>query len=243
MNAIVRADAFHLPFQDRSFDIVVCDPPYKGKTRGKKGVGYAASGYIPFTGRTWWHEAWRVLRPSGHLYVVAPIRELGVWHTFAPDAIIDVIAWVAPNTISMSAFWKRGVGGRGITWRPIIHWQREPRTLIKWGLPSNWEHPLTDIPLRNTDVFVDPNVCIAPLVLRNMQEAEQWPNQLPLKLVRYLLRPHAGDSRVLDLFSGSGTARVAAIGLGMNVVSVDLSPEALRLAERRPAQTPLLVTL
>ena len=53
---IVRADAFHLPFPDATFDIVVADPPFdigKNKAgRGKRGVSVRP--YIGFRGRQWW---------------------------------------------------------------------------------------------------------------------------------------------------------------------------------------------
>ncbi len=48
-----------------------------------------------------------------------------------------------------------------------------------------------------------------------------------------------GRARVLDLFAGTGTTRVAAVGLGLDVVSVELAPEALAINRRRGAQTPL----
>ena len=240
MNAIVRADAFRLPFRDASFSVVVADPPYEGKVRGKKGIGYRPSGYRPFAGRTWWHEAWRVLRPSGHLYVVSPIKELRFWlNDFEPEGVVDILSWVSPNSPALSAFWRRGVGGRSPSWRPIVHWQPAPRFLINWTIPDGGEHPINGRPLNNTAVFVDPNVCVAPLILRTMREAEPWPNQLPLKLLRYMLRPHK-DARILDLFSGSGTCRTAAISFGLDVVSVDLAPEALDIVQRRPAQTSLV---
>jgi DNA modification methylase len=55
--------------------------------------------------------------------------------------------------------------------------------------------------------------------------------------VRWLLQLHAG--LVLDVFSGSGTTREAALSLGLDVVSVDLSLEAVALTARRQAQLPL----
>jgi methylase of polypeptide subunit release factors len=72
-----------------------------------------------------------------------------------------------------------------------------------------------------------------------MTEAIAWPNQIPLRVVTWLLRPHTG--RVLDLFSGTGTTREAAMSLGLPVVSVDLSPAAVALTRTRKVQLGLAV--
>lgn len=237
---IVRADAFSLPFLDDSFDVIIADPPYAGKNRGKKGVGYKAAGYIPYRGREWWAEAWRVLKSSGHLYVFSAVRELPEWLTGARAPVVDIIAWVAPNNPSLSAYWRRGIGGRAPAWRPIIHWQKDPKQLIRWPDRGTVIHATTGTPLRGSGPFVDPNFFMTAAIQSNMREAEAWPNQLPVQLLRWLLRPHHG--LVLDLFSGTGTTRVAATGLGLNAVSVERSKQALGIISRRPAQMALVAT-
>lgn len=235
MDAIVQADARSLPFADETFDVIVADPPYEGKNRGKRRVRAHDVGYVPFSGRKWWDEAWRVLNPSGHLYVFAAIRELPAWLVGA-RAPTDIIAWFAPNNPSLMAYWRRGIGGRAPAWRPVIHWQKDPRKLIKWDEING---PLAD-KRRGTGRWVDPNIFTTPAIQSQMHEAELWPNQLPVALLKWLLRPHSGAS-VLDLFSGTGTTRTAAIGLGLDVVSVELSSQALEIIKRRGAQMPVLI--
>ena len=66
---LALGDAFNLPFKDGVFDVVIADPPYEGKARGKMGVNPRKVGYIPFKSRHWFSEATRVLKPSGHLYL------------------------------------------------------------------------------------------------------------------------------------------------------------------------------
>jgi site-specific DNA-methyltransferase (adenine-specific) len=237
LRVIVRADAFALPFADATFDVIVADPPYAGRNRGKKGMRAADSGYVPFRSYGWYEEAWRVLRPSGVLYVVCAVRELGDWLVGRPRPN-DIVVWVSPNSPSLAAYWRRGIGGRASGWRPILMWQKEPVVSLKW--------PATEVipgkgKKRNGEEkgrWVDPNFWIGATITSQMREAEAWPNQLPAELMRWLLRPHSG--RVLDLFSGSGTTAVAAAAWGLECVSVDLSPEAIALQRARPRQLGLI---
>lgn len=214
---ILQADAFALPFRAGTFDVVVADPPYEVARPAGKALGGKTLrdiGYVDYVSREWWAEARRVLRPAGHLYVFAVIKELPAWYAVGapPD---DVIAWVAPNAAGVQSMVRRMIGGRSLAWRPILHWG--PR--LQWA-PGE---------------FLDPNYCICSQVQANMAEAEPWPNQLPHRLVTWLLRPHRGAT-VLDLFAGTGTGRASAMELGLEVVSVDKSPQALALTRARPVQ-------
>lgn len=212
---IVKADANHLPFPDATFDIVVADPPYevgKNKTgRGKRGVSVRP--YIGFRGRTWWHEAWRVLRPTGRLYVFCAVTELAAWFATAPPS--DVLAWHAPNAVSIAAKYAKASGRRAYTWRPIIEWRKPdaPKLL----------HP---------DGFAHGNSITHSLVTYPARECLPWPNQIPLVVARWLLGPVPG-SEVLDLFAGTGTTRIAAEQLGKRAVSVEMSDEAIAINRRR----------
>lgn len=236
---IVRADAFRLPFRDESFDVVVADPPYEVSNPhlkhliprtprempdGRKLLREV--GYIEFRGREWWQEAWRVLSADGHLYVFVAIKELRAWYGDGRAAPHDIISWVQPNARGIQARIRRVIGGRTVAWRPILHWRRG--RMLSWALPD-----------RTGTGYVEPNYFIESQVQANMAEALPWPNQLPIRLLLWLLGPHRG-ARVLDLFSGTGTCREAALSLGLQVVSVELSPEALAIIRRRPAQLPLL---
>ena len=234
---ILQADAFALPFKDGTFDVVVADPPYEVSNpqskrlirptskQGRSGRKRLAEvGYIEFVGRTWWREAWRALSPDGHLYVFAVIKELPAWFRAVDLPQFDVIAWVQPNARGVQSMIRRVIGGRTLAWRPILHWRKG--RLLSWKRPDG-----------RTE-YVEPNYFIESQVQSNMIEALPWPNQLPLALMRWLLRPHRG-ARILDLFSGTGTTREAAFNVGLDVVSVDASPQAIAIIAGRPMQPPL----
>lgn len=84
------------------------------------------------------------------------------------------------------------------------------------------------------------NFVEASLVQSNMRESLPWPNQLPQKLVDFLLAPHRVGGVVLDLFSGTGTTGAAAAAIGLACVSIDIAPRALNLGRRRAPTMPIL---
>ena len=220
---IIRADAFHLPFPDRTFDIVVADPPFdigKNKAgRGKRGVSVRP--YIGFRGRQWWREAWRTLKDTGRLYVFCAITELPAWLSPRRRRPSDVLAWHAPNAISIAAKYSKANGMRGRTWRPIIEWAKP------------------DAPdLQTVDGLATANSIAHSLISYPMHECLPWPNQVPLTLMRWLLAPVPGPL-VLDLFAGTGTTRIAATELGKVGISVEGTREAITINRRRAGRLPL----
>lgn len=221
--SIIRADAFHLPFPDRYFDIIVADPPYdigKNKAgRGKRGVSVRP--YIGFRGHEWWAEAWRVLADTGRLYVFCAIKELEPWFKATPVPHSDLLAWHAPNAISIAAKYNKTNGMRGRTWRPIIEWKKS-------AAPD----------LHTVDGLATGNSISLSLISYPVHECLPWPNQLPLALARWLMAPVPGY-RVLDLFAGTGTVRIAALELGKFPISVEAAPEAIIINRRRAARLPL----
>lgn len=215
---LALGSAFQLPLRDECIDVVVADPPYEGRARGKRRISLPGSGYVGFVSREWFSEAMRVLRPSGHLYVVCSKQELLPWLKVAGEPT-DIISWFTPNSSAVAAYWRRSMGGRAPVWRPILHYQKPPKKHIEW--PGG---------------FVPGNHIEASQVQSRMHEALPYPNQMPLKVLTWLLAPHHGI--VLDLFSGTGTTGAAASYLGLPVLSIDLNHKALELGRlRRQSQT------
>lgn len=66
---MIVADASALPFRDESFDLVLSDPPYSKEDSKKYGCP-------PWPQKKAMAEAWRVLRPGGHM---------GFLHTLYPS--------------------------------------------------------------------------------------------------------------------------------------------------------------
>jgi len=126
---ILRGDAAALPLPDASVDAVVCDPPY-GLAELPAGVvaevvaawisgdrlarplqrgfmGRAWDGFVPPPGE--WDEAFRVLKPGGHLLAFAGARTqdlMGLSIRLAGFEIRDGLAWLFaggfPKSLSVS---------------------------------------------------------------------------------------------------------------------------------------------
>jgi DNA modification methylase len=217
---ILAGDAFVLPFRDGIFDVVIADPPYELPGRGRAGRGkngVSTRPYVPFRGREWWEEAWRVLSEQGRLYVFCAVTELPSW--LAPcqgrPRPTDVLAWHAPNAAAIAGKYRKSIKKRAYTWRPIVEWSK-PGTL----------------PIKKVDGRSSGNSLAHSLVTYPMREALPWPNQIPLAVARWLLAP-LGARTVLDLFAGTGTTRIAALEMGLSVVSVEMSREAIAIARTR----------
>lgn len=226
---LIQGTAHALPLADASIDVIIADPPYENggsrrKPRSKVGLTFASVGYREFEDREWLGEAFRVLKPDGHLYLVIPVREVAPYLALRPN-VINIIAWYSPNALSMAARWARGMGGRAFVWRPVLHYAGPDAKPFDWNEISGG--------------FVQGNYVEASLVQKGMREALPWPNQLPQKLTDHLLAPHAPGSVVLDLFSGTGTAGASAARFGLACVSIDIAPRALKLGRRRAPTMPI----
>lgn len=249
---LFQADAHTLPFRDQTFEVIVADPPYEGTPHGKRGMKPSEVGYILYQDRDWFVDAWRVLKPSGHLYLFTMVKEMMKWWEYlahvkveypaeatsewvykaepdTPIQPVDVVSWYTPNyTVGPARYRIRGssngavigMAGRAFAWRPILHFQKEPTTPLGWG-----------------GGMIAPNVYEAANIQRPMHEAMPWPNQLPERVVRYLLAPHEG--LVLDLFSGTCTTAEAASNMGLRSISVDMSSQALGVGRRRVPTMPM----
>jgi len=99
---MVMADASALPFNDEAFDLVLSDPPYSNEDSKLYGCE-------PYPLGKSIKEAWRVLRPGGHL---------GMLHTFYPSyrrqdwrivGLIAVITGFHRATRVFSVFRKVGI--------------------------------------------------------------------------------------------------------------------------------------
>lgn len=221
-SSLLLGDAFNLPLADESVDVCIADPPYAGTWKGKRGVSVKDSGYVQYAGREWYHEAMRVLKPGGHLYIVCTDKEMLAWLRYAGEPA-NMIYWHAPNSGSLAMIWQRPQGGRAKTVRPILDYQKPPIVAVP-------RHPNSQL---------QSNFVEAASIMSSMKEAVDYPNQLPLKVVKFLLAPHSGV--VLDLFSGTGTAAEAASTFGARVISIDRNHKALELGRKRVASQPLFV--
>ncbi len=215
-----------------SIDLVYLDPPFNSGLRrqGRKGLTFDdrfvdVAAYRDFIGPRL-VQAHRVLRSTGSILVHVD------WRTshhvrFLLDEIFGAESFV--NHL----VWSYGLGGSG----PRSFARKHDDIFLYGRGPDYWfEPPLVpakSVRLRGrmkkaTDVIDIPSI-------NNMAiERTGWPTQKPIELLKMLVNaccPPAGT--VLDPTCGSGTTLVAAIESGRRAIGIDLSDEALGIAQKR----------
>lgn len=215
-----------------SIDLVYLDPPFNSGLRrqGRKGLTFDdrfvdVAAYRDFIGPRL-VQAHRVLRSTGSILVHVD------WRTshhvrFLLDEIFGAESFV--NHL----VWSYGLGGSG----PRSFARKHDDIFLYGRGPDYWfEVPLVpakSVRLRGrmkkaTDVIDIPSI-------NNMAiERTGWPTQKPIELLKMLVNaccPPAGT--VLDPTCGSGTTLVAAIESGRRAIGIDLSDEALGIAQKR----------
>jgi hypothetical protein len=72
--SIIHGDALHLPLANESIDAVVCDPPYSYGFMSRTWDTHSSPAAFAEWCETWAREAYRVLKPGGHLLAFGGAR-------------------------------------------------------------------------------------------------------------------------------------------------------------------------
>jgi hypothetical protein len=72
--SIIQGDALHLPLADESIDAIVCDPPYSLAFMSRAWDTHSSPEAFAEWCETWAREAYRVLKPGGHLLAAGSSR-------------------------------------------------------------------------------------------------------------------------------------------------------------------------
>lgn len=204
---------------DKSFDLVLTDPPY--------GMAYQSSWrtdkheLINFDeeNNTAWvvpflKEAYRVLKDDTHIYIFCNdylFAEVRRWIEPIGFTLKRTLVWVKNNHTSGDL---EGDYANKTEW--IIYAQKGRRLLN-----GN----------RDTNV----------LNFSRESNTDNHPTPKPVELISYLLTKSSNEGdRVLDPFLGSGTTLVAAKQLNRNAVGIEISPKYCEIARQRLQQSTLL---
>jgi site-specific DNA-methyltransferase (adenine-specific) len=208
---------------DGTVDLVVTDPPFAIKFRaartnyhrtGSRVVeGYreiAAEDYLAFT-KEWMEQAFRVLRPTGSLYVFSGWNRLR-------DVLqsLDETGFTTINHL----IWKYQFGvytrKKYVTSHyHILFAAKDPKKYFF----SKAEHYPEDVWVINREYWTG---------------KRKTPTKLPLALVKKILAfsSREGDL-VLDPFLGSGTVAAAAKEMGRHYLGFEIVPEYCEMAKER----------
>lgn len=264
-NLVIHGDNLDVlkSLPDESIDLIYIDPPFNtGKTQKLqtlKTVRSASGGRVGFKGQTYesikgtaygyndsfedyWDfleprlfEAWRLLSPSGTLYLHLDYREVHYAKVlldamFGRDCFLNEIIWAYDYGARSKSKWPTKHDNILVYVKnpDSYHFNseevdREP--YMAPGLVTPEKAALGKLP---TDVWW--HTIVSP----TGKEKTGYPTQKPLGILRRIIAASSQPNDwVLDFFAGSGTTGVAASELGRNFVLVDQNDEAIQVIKAR----------
>jgi len=215
--------------QDSSVDLIVADPPYNlGKDYGNNRDMKAWQDYEQFT-HDWLHQAIRLIKPTGTLYVFMGVRFISrLFLILENDFHLHFNGWIA---------WHYTQGmGRKTGFSP------RHEDILMFTKSDNFTFNLDDIRIpqkyfrkRNNMAGANPgDVWEFSHVHYSNPQRQNHPTQKPEALLeRIILASTNSGDLVMDPFVGSGTTcRVAAV-LQREWIGIDINPEYVRMSQAR----------
>ncbi len=183
-------------------------------------------------------EAWRVLKPSGSLFVHLDCREVHY-----VKVLMDLL--FGRQSFLNELIWAYDYGARSKVRWPAKH------DNILWYVrnPADYQFHLAEC---DRIPYMAPGLVGPEKAARGKTPTDTWwhtivsptgrektgyPTQKPRGVLDRIVKVHSrpGDL-LLDCFAGSGSLGESALALGRRCILVDSSPEALRVMERRFAR-------
>lgn len=213
----------------QSVDLIIADPPYNlGKNYGNNTDHLEFEDYLTFS-KDWLHEADRVLKPSGTIYVFMGVQFISyIYDILSRDMGYNFNAWVCWN-------YTQGMGKKkGFS----------PRhdDILMFNKSSEFTFNLDDIRVpqkyyreRNNMRGANPgDVWSFSHVHYCNENRQNHPTQKPEGLIErmVLASSHKGDV-VLDPFSGSGTTLRVCQQLGRHGIGIEINPDYVLMTQER----------
>lgn len=213
---IINADCLEYmkTLPDKSFDLVLTDPPYSTPTItsfGRKKVFNLGDLSIQeFYFRSIKSELERILKPDGRVFIFCDDK-------YYPILFGVFYEWEHKNLV----IWDKGRIGMG---NPF----RKQHELIFYLNRETYEYKKTD------------GITHYPTVLKYKHDTDKVHGaQKPVQLVIDLIKGFSKETdTILDPFMGSGTTLVACKHLNRNCVGVEISEKYCKIAQERLDSTP-----
>jgi site-specific DNA-methyltransferase (adenine-specific) len=219
---------------ENSLDLVVTDPPYNlGKNYGE-----GSSDSLPTEDYFNWCMQWfigvyRTLKDGGTFYVMHYPEVTARWKQQLDNLFTFQrwLSWVYPSNIGHSnGNWRR-------SHRAILYY-------VKGKQPSYFKGDADPQPYKNPDDHRVAHLGKAgttpydwwefDLVKNVSQPKTEWPNQLPVDLVKRIVTTScAVDGIICDPFMGSGTTAEAALMTERSWIGFDLQSKACEITRNR----------
>jgi len=247
---IIQGDCLEVMkgFADKSFDLVLTDPPY----------GTTACSWdtvVPFD--LMWEQILRVTKDNAAIIMTAS------------QPFTSALVMSMPKLFKCEWIWKKNAGSNFATTKyqpmkehesvlifskgtPFYNQQRQERA------PSGFARQKTPLTFNRKDKHESGDVYggigvgkvekkmiskdRCPSSVQSFaRERGLHPTQKPVALMRYFIETYSKESdTILDPFLVSGTTLVAAKQLNRNAVGIEISPEYCEIARRRLEQDTLL---
>ena len=264
VNSVLRGDNLPLlkSMPSESVQLIYIDPPFntgREQTRQTRSATPSESGRVGFQGKRYdqvvekvlsyddsfadyWHfleprleEAWRLLKPSGTLYLHLDYRE-----SHYAKVLLDAL--FGRECFLNEIIWAYDYGARSKSRWPAKHdnilvYVKDPKNYyfdssavdrepyMAPGLVTKEKAELGKLP---TDVWW--HTIVSP----TGKEKTGYPTQKPEGVLRRVIAASSrpGD-RVLDFFAGSGTTGAVAAKLGRSFTLIDANPESITTIVKR----------
>ena len=207
---------------------------YRSETVSDHAYGDSYDDYLAFL-EPRIHEARRLLKPDGSLYLHLDYREahyakVMLDRVFGRECFINEIIWAYD------------FGGR-----PKNRWPAKHDTILFYARdPRRWIFNAAEVerepymapglvgPEKAARGKLPTDVWWHTIVGTSSREKTGYPTQKPLGVLRRIVAAgsHKGDL-VLDFFAGSGTTGAACLELGREFLLVDSNPQAIEVMRRR----------
>lgn len=175
-------------------------------------------------------EMWRVLKPTGSLYLHCD------WHaSHYLKVMLDDIC--GSENFLNNIVWCYGLGGSSSR-----YWPRKHDDILWYSRTRNGHYfdadriPATSMRMKGQDKKA-PDYWDIPTINNMAKERLGYPTQKPEALLERIIRSSSKEGDVvLDPFAGCGTTLVVAHRLRRHWLGIDISPTACNLIQRRLAR-------
>lgn len=215
--------------QDEWFDLICIDPPYNMDKADWDSFGNGRE--FAQWARTWLKECYRVLKPSGAIYIFGINRMLSHLQGELDAIGLKYRNWIIWDTI-------QGAGG-GL-------WVNRHEAILYYSKTDQVYEDADSVKLERHEenvreykgkeyAFKNPsNIWRFPCVDDKHPERTAHPTQKPIELITRIIQASSPvQGRVLDCFIGSGTTGVACMQLRRYCTGIDQDADYLAIAQSR----------
>lgn len=231
--SIVNGDCLSLlkTIDTNSVDLVIADPPYNlGKDYGNDSDSKDFQDYLNFS-RAWLDQAYRILKPSGSMYVFMGVRFISyIYSMLERDLGMYFNSWITWH-------YTQGMGKtKGFSPRhdDILFFSKGKK--FKFNL-DNVRVPQKFYRQRNNMRGANPGDVWEFSHVHYCQDNRfEHPTQKPEGLIeRMVLASSDEGDLIVDPFSGSGTTLRVCQQLGRDAVGFELNPDYVEMTNHRLA--------